>query len=98
MRGQLQFDRTGVFGGDLIVTTTAGHLWRVTSAGEATMPRDPGRRRLRGADRRPERSGSVRTVGGKILVGDEDIDAIYAVDAAGRGDDVPRSASVPRTS
>ena len=40
MRGQLQFDRTGVFDGDLIVTTTAGHLWRVTSAGDADDARD----------------------------------------------------------
>jgi hypothetical protein len=36
MRGSLYVDRTGVFGGDLIAATTAGEVWRITSAGAAT--------------------------------------------------------------
>ena len=32
MRGAMYVDRTGVMGGDLIVVTDAGELWRVTSA------------------------------------------------------------------
>jgi|SRR5215218_9608228 len=37
MRGSLHIDRTGQFGGDLIVVTTAGGVWRVTSLGAATQ-------------------------------------------------------------
>ncbi|HEX9986266.1 MAG TPA: discoidin domain-containing protein [Thermoanaerobaculia bacterium] len=36
MRGSLYIDRTGVFGGDLIVVTTHGGVWRITSAGVPT--------------------------------------------------------------
>jgi RHS repeat-associated protein len=36
LRGGLFQDRYCAFGGDLIVTTTAGDVWRVTSAGAAT--------------------------------------------------------------
>jgi hypothetical protein len=36
LRGQLYIDRTGVFGGDLIIATTAGNIWRVNSSGAAT--------------------------------------------------------------
>lgn len=38
LRRSLHIDRTGVFGGDLIVVTTepAGNVWRVTSTGVAT--------------------------------------------------------------
>ena len=36
LRGQLYIDRTGVFGGDLIVATTTGNIWRVTNAGVPT--------------------------------------------------------------
>ncbi len=37
MRGSLYVDRTDVFGGDLVAVTTAGQVWRVTSAGVATQ-------------------------------------------------------------
>src|SRR5206468_99402 len=30
MRGSLYVDRTGVFGGDLVVVTSTGEVWRVT--------------------------------------------------------------------
>lgn len=36
MRGSLYVDRTGIFGGDLIVVTTTGEVWRVNSAGTPT--------------------------------------------------------------
>ncbi len=84
MRGQLQFDRTGVFGGDLIVTTTAGHLWRVTSAGEATFLATLVGDDLEGLTVVPNDPDRYGPWAGKILVGDEDIDAVYAVDAAGQ--------------
>ena len=37
MRGSLYVDRTGVWGGDLIVCTTVGQVWRVNSAGIPTL-------------------------------------------------------------
>ena len=40
MRGSLYVDRTGVWGGDLIVVTTGGEVWRVTSAGVPTLLAD----------------------------------------------------------
>ncbi|HEY3121132.1 MAG TPA: hypothetical protein VGL15_10955, partial [Vicinamibacteria bacterium] len=36
LRGSLFQDRYCAFGGDLLVVTTDGNVWRVTSAGEAT--------------------------------------------------------------
>ena len=84
MRGQLQFDRTGVFNGDLIVSTTAGHIWRVTPAGDATMVADlhlgGDWEGLTTVPNDPLRYGPWA---GKILTGDENRDGIYAVDATG---------------
>lgn len=40
MRGSLYIDQTGVFGGDLIVATTGGEVWRVNSAGTPTLIAD----------------------------------------------------------
>lgn len=40
LRGGLYVDRTGVFGGDLVVVTTGGEVWRVTSAGVPTLLTD----------------------------------------------------------
>jgi hypothetical protein len=37
MRGSLHVDRTGVWGGDLLVCTTTGQFWRINSAGTPTM-------------------------------------------------------------
>jgi len=84
MRGQLQFDRTGVYNGDLIVSTTAGHIWRVTPAGDATMVADlhlgGDFEGLTTVPNDPLRYGPWA---GKILTGDENRDGIYAVDATG---------------
>jgi RHS repeat-associated protein len=84
MRGQLQFDRTGVYNGDLIVSTTAGHIWRVTPAGDATMVADlhlgGDFEGLTTVPNDPLRYGPWA---GKILTGDENRDGIYAVDDTG---------------
>jgi hypothetical protein len=40
MRGSLQVDRTGVWGGDLLVVTTTGQFWRIDSAGNPTLVLD----------------------------------------------------------
>ncbi len=37
LRGALHVDETNVFGGDLLVATTAGNVWRVNSAGSSTF-------------------------------------------------------------
>jgi hypothetical protein len=37
LRGALHFDDTGVFGGDLLVATDMGGVWRVDAAGNATQ-------------------------------------------------------------
>jgi hypothetical protein len=37
LRGALHMDETGVFGGDLLVATDAGSLWRVDGFGNATL-------------------------------------------------------------
>jgi hypothetical protein len=40
MRGSLYIDPTGVWGGDLVICTTGGELWRITAAGEPTLVAD----------------------------------------------------------
>jgi hypothetical protein len=37
LRGALHIDETGVFGGDLLVATDSGAMWRVSSAGNPTF-------------------------------------------------------------
>ncbi len=37
LRGDLYVDETGVFGGNLIVATTTGHIWEVTPQGQTTL-------------------------------------------------------------
>ena len=83
MRGQLQFDRTGLYGGDLIVTTTAGHLWRVTAAGEPTMLASLGCPDCEGLTVAPNDPDRYGPWAGRILIGDEATDAVWAVDATG---------------
>jgi len=82
LRGQLYIDRTGIFGGDLIVATTTGNIWRVSSAGVAsrlvnvgvppegliTVPADPLR---------------YGPWAGKIVTGSEDAARIFAIDTQG---------------
>jgi hypothetical protein len=83
LRGSLFQDRYGVFGGDLIVVTNRGGVWRVTSAGAAT--------RVANLDTHLEGVTTVPDLprygpwAGKIVVGAEQRvpPAIFAVDAAG---------------
>jgi hypothetical protein len=42
MRGSLYVDRTGAWGGDLVVCTTNGEVWRVDNAGSPTQVADVG--------------------------------------------------------
>ena len=81
--GGLYVDRTGVFGGDLIAVTTAGGVWRITSAGvttrvvQLTTP-------LEGVTTVPNDAAEYGPWAGKILVGARAQNAIYAIDAQGQ--------------
>jgi len=83
LRGSLHVDRTGVWGGDLIVVTTEGGVWRVSSSGAPTMLTNVGTH-LEGVTTVPneERYGPWA---GKILAGAEleDDGRVYAIDADG---------------
>ena len=83
MRGSLHVDRTGVFGGDLVVVTTAGGVWRVNSAGRPTrLAQIP--THLEGLSTIPDLPAKYGPWAGKILVGAENEWRFYAVDAQGR--------------
>ena len=81
--GGLYVDRTGVFGGDLIVVTTLGGIWRVNSAGSATRLASLGTR-LAGVTVVPDDPDRYGPWAGKILAGAKDQSAVYAVDTLGQ--------------
>ncbi|HEY2169844.1 MAG TPA: Ig-like domain repeat protein, partial [Candidatus Angelobacter sp.] len=79
LRGQLYIDRTGVFGGDLIIATTTGNIWRVTNAGVST--------RLANVGVPPEGLITLPTDpfhygpwAGKIVTGSENSSKIFTID------------------
>ncbi|GEM_PF-6183271 len=82
LRGSLHIDRTGVFGGDLIVVTTTGNVWRVTSAGVPTKLASLGTH-LEGVTTAPNNPAKYGPWAGKILAGAEQQGRIYTVDAQG---------------
>jgi hypothetical protein len=84
MRGSLYIDRTGLYGGDLIVCTSVGQLWRVTSAGVPTLIKDVGPGiHLEGLVIAPDYPARFGPLAGKILVGAEEQGLLYAFDAQG---------------
>jgi hypothetical protein len=82
MRGSLYVDRTGVFGGDLIVVTTVGEVWRVTSAGVPTMLNAVGVH-LEGMIVVPPFPARFGPLAGKIIAGAEEQSLLYAFDTTG---------------
>jgi len=84
LRGSLHVDRTGIFGGDLIVVTTepAGNVWRVTSAGVSTRLASLGTH-LEGLTTVPNDAVQYGPWAGKILAGAEQQSRIYTIDAQG---------------
>jgi len=84
LRGSLHIDRTGVFGGDLIVVTTepTGNVWRVTSAGIANKLASL-ETHLEGLTTVPDDTIKYGPWAGKILTGAEQQHRIYAIDAKG---------------
>lgn len=82
LRGSLYVDRTGVYGGDLIVVTTTGGVWRVSSAGAATKLAALGTH-LEGVVTVPDDATQYGPWAGKILIGAEGQTLIYTVDVDG---------------
>jgi hypothetical protein len=83
LRGGLHIDTTGVWGGDLIVATTAGNVWRVNAAGVATKVGSVGSAQtLEGVVTVPNDPATYGPWAGKILFGN-DSTALYTLDTAG---------------
>ena len=84
IRGSLYHDRTGVFGGDLIVCTTLGQVWRITSgATTSASPLAAIGTHLEGLCTIPNDSAKYGPLAGKIVCGAEQQGLLYAIDAAG---------------
>lgn len=82
LRGSLFQDRYGVFGGDLVVVTTAGGVWRVNSAGEPTQLASIGVH-LEGVTTVPDLPKRYGPWAGKIVAGAEQQGEIHTVDVDG---------------
>jgi uncharacterized repeat protein (TIGR01451 family) len=82
LRGSLFQDRYCAFGGDLLVVTTAGNAWRVTSAGVATQLASLGTH-LEGLTTVPNDAAKYGPWAGRALAGAEDQGRIYAIGADG---------------
>ncbi|MCZ6571941.1 MAG: PEP-CTERM sorting domain-containing protein, partial [Planctomycetota bacterium] len=82
MRGSLYVDRTGVYGGDLIVVTTAGEVWRVNTAGGTTKIADVGIH-LEGVITVPNDVAKYGILAGKIIAGQENTGRLYIFDNGG---------------
>ena len=82
LRGSLFQDRYCAFGGDLLVVTTAGNAWRVSSAGVATQLASLGTH-LEGLTTVPNDPAKYGPWAGLALAGAEDQGRIYAIGADG---------------
>ncbi|HKG48076.1 MAG TPA: RHS repeat-associated core domain-containing protein [Pyrinomonadaceae bacterium] len=83
----LYFDRTGVFGGDLLAVTTTGGVWRVNAAAAATKVAGLDTR-LAGVASLPDDPDRYGPWSGKILTGAKDQSLVYAIDAQGQSSSV----------
>lgn len=83
MRGSLYVDRTGVFGGNLIVATTDGEVWSIDSAAIATMLADIPGVHLEGLVTVPDAPVRYGPLAGMILAGAENEGVIYVISPAG---------------
>jgi hypothetical protein len=83
LRGQLKFDKTGIFGFNLLVTTTTGNVWSVASNGAATHLASLGAGDFEGITVVPNNPGRYGPMAGKIVVGDENSNNIWTIDTAG---------------
>jgi hypothetical protein len=79
----LYIDRTGVYGGDLIVVTDIGGVWRVNVNAEATKLASLNTT-LAGVSTVPDDPDRYGPWAGKILAGAKDLSSVYAIDALGQ--------------
>lgn len=82
MRGSLYVDRTGVYGDDLIVVTTAGEVWRINSAAVPTFIADVDVH-LEGVVTVPNNAVQYGPLAGKIIAGAEEQGRLYIFDSSG---------------
>jgi RHS repeat-associated protein len=82
-RGYVTFDRTGVFGGDLIAETNNGEVWRVNAAGQATEVGNT-HSFLEGAEVIPNDPARYGPLAGTILATDEQSSGFYTITPAGQ--------------
>jgi Divergent InlB B-repeat domain len=80
LNGGLFQDVYCVAGGDLIVTTRAGDVWRVTSAGVATQVASSVGQALEGPTTVPDNPARYGPWAGQILVSDEVNGVIWSID------------------
>jgi RHS repeat-associated protein len=79
----LYLDRTGAYGGDLIVVTDIGGVWRVNANAEATKLTSLNTS-LAGVTTVPDDPDRYGPWAGKILAGAKDLSTVYAIDALGQ--------------
>jgi uncharacterized repeat protein (TIGR01451 family) len=78
LRGSLFQDRYCAFGGDLLVVTTAGNVWQVSSAGTATLLASVGTH-LEGLTTVPNDPARYGPWAGRALAGAEEQGRVYAI-------------------
>ncbi len=83
MRGSLYVDRTGIFGGDLIVATTTGEVWRVNKDGTPTSITPPKGVHLEGLIVVPDIPVRYGPIAGKIIVGAEEQGLLWIISPNG---------------
>lgn len=83
MRGSLYVDRTGIYGGDLIVVTTTGEIWRVNNAGQATSISPPKAVHLEGLIVVPNIPVRYGPLAGKIIAGAEEQGLLWVIEPNG---------------
>ncbi|MDB4894858.1 MAG: hypothetical protein JWN15_1120 [Firmicutes bacterium] len=77
----ITFDQVGTWSHDMIVTSQSGEVWRITSAGVATMVKQlPAGVMIEGPAVAPN---SFAPYGGWVLVGSENTSRVYAISPSG---------------
>jgi hypothetical protein len=83
LRGDLVFDHTGLFGGDLIIATSAGGIWRVNAQGTPTHVADvPGF--VEGIAIIPDDPTRYGDLAGKILAAAVSSEGVYTISPSGQ--------------
>jgi hypothetical protein len=83
MRGSLYVDRTGIYGGDLIVATTVGEVWRINPNTTAATRIAAVGVHLEGLITVPNIPVRYGPLAGKIIAGAENEGLLWVIDAQG---------------